>query len=395
MKKFLKFLCALLLLAGCAGGENSTNSQGSGGSLPPSEEPNISQPSSAEDESPIMFEMEYESTEWSFHLKKAIAVITGEDRADEVPQVTAQKYVYGATLYNTGETFIDLVVIRCYGVQESSIEEDYESALISKGYQISYENPVAYLEFSVTEDLVVQYMLREETTGDKYFELLVLKQELRIAEWPGKVIQTSMGISVPEVKAASYEVMSDVTFDDKIRLNIYAYHLEMTQKEFEQALVDAGFVLKSSISMNEAVSADGWVHVMYSFYEQEKEASLYIYNDWPYLDLVATVGVDLPKLDPSLYSSFEFSFVTVEGYQVLTLYFNGVGETGLSTYGEQLEALGFVLDGDEVETTSGEGADAITVRSRGYVLNDGAEDEHYLQAMYCVEQESLAIAVYY
>lgn len=392
MKKFLKFLCALLLLAGCAGGGN--NSQGSGGnSLPPSEEPHVSQPS--EEEPPIMFEMEYESTEWSRHLLKAIAVITGEDRVNEVPQVVAEKYVYGATLYNTGETFIDLVVIRCYGVQESSIEEDYESALISKGYQISYENPVAYLEFSVTEDLVVQYMLREDTQGNKYFELLVLKQELRIAEWPAKLIENSMGVIVPEVQAVSYEVMSDLTFDNKVRLNVYAYHLEMTQTEYEQALVDAGFVLKSSVSMNEAVSADGWVHIMYSFYEPEQQASLYIYNDWPYIDLVSTIGMDLPKLDSSLYSSFEFSFVTLEGYQILTLYFNGVGETGLATYGGQLEALGFVLDGDEVETTSGEGADMITVRSRGYVLNDGAEDEHYLQAMYCVEQESLAIAVYY
>ncbi|MCH5171702.1 MAG: hypothetical protein J1F31_02570 [Erysipelotrichales bacterium] len=398
IKKFGLFLLTIaFLLCGCTSGSQTSNSNPSVSDLTsesvssPSVEGSDPSISTSQSESNIEREVVYYSDSWDENLLDAIGFIAGNENKELVPAVTAESFEYFVTIDEA--TSLDLLIVNCYGINSKTIQERYETSLELNGFQLSYDSPYGWLEVSATEDLVVQYDVL--TTGVTYFELLIYKVEMRIDYWPEEAIKSITAEYVPVVAGRSYEAYVDFTIDYKARISIYVYHSEIKNVDlYESELINAGYtVTYTTYGYDEATSALG-THIMYTYDLESEIFVLYIYNDWPYLDINYYLGMDLPRLDVEN-AVFDYAYVGSSA-SILTLYYDYVNSSSLAIYGSQLEEIGFVQDGNESTTIYNEGtANQVTVTSRNYVMNADLEDEHYISLMYCLEQQSLAIAIYY
>lgn len=373
MKKRIGILFLLSFLAvGCHGGNTS----------------NTSETTSNGQTSDIEFNKLYTSSSWD-DVVPLISVIAGEN-AESVPSVGADTFEYYLSV--DSQSSIDIAVVKCYGFNENVVVNRYESALLNNGFQLSSENPYGWMEVSVTEDLVVQYEIYTDSKNQNYFELLIYKVELRMAEWPKAAIEEVTCEEVPEVKGQSYEAFADFTIDYKARVIVYTYHPEIKNvQEYEKQLIDAGYTINASQYYSEAVSKLG-THIMYSYSSEEDIFAVYIYNDWPYFDINYYLGMDLPRLD---YEGAEMSYSYIvydeaTNYQILGIYYDYVDISVLETYGSALEEVGFEQYGDEWKTSG-----QYHTTNREYVINIDKADEHDIVLSYCEELQSLVIVIYY
>lgn len=370
MKKYLSLLMLLsVFLIGC------TNKQS------PS---SLSSRDSEGNTDEIEYGKEYTSSSWDGQLLKAIGEITELDKADVVPSVNATSYVYGLTV--DAQTNIKLAVIRCYGINEETIQEEYEYSLQHAGFVLSSEMPYGYIEeFTITDELVVQYDLN--TSDIPYFELLVYRNAARIDYWPGEAIFNTIGEVIPEVKAISYEVFADLTIDYKPRISLYAYHVEFsTVEEYEHLLEEAGFTFNDNAVYKEAISSTGTLHMMY--YMDGDSFVMYVHNDWPYAYIYEIIGMDLPRLNEAGVQ-FEYGFVTIqENYQILVLYFDYTTLDHYYQYGKLLEEAGFTIDGEEISQDQ-------NYYYSDYIIGESGNEEHYINLIYSVKDASIAVAVYF
>ena len=382
MKKNNLFLLFLALaFTGCNGATPSDSSV---------ESSDVSSASSVVDSTSVVMDEIYHSTGWDRNLLKVISCVTGEEWAESVPEAIAEEYEYCYTIDETSG--LDLVIIDCYGIEERTVEDNYEKALEHASFNFSYDYPYGYKEVSDTQDLVVQYELISKKNR-ACFELLVYMTEFRVKEWPESTILLYMGETFPSVGARSYEIILDYTIDYKVRLDIYAYHADLTDvSEYTKILQDAGFAIEAStaIGFYEAVSPKGNLHVQYSLFEDT--LSIYVYNDYPYAIIYSTLGFELPRLEEDGVT-FDYGYVEVaEDNYVLTLYYDNSSENALATYGDGLSAIGFEQIGEE-ETNASENGFVITTRE--YIYLQGTENEHYIVLLYEKTSKSLAVAIYY
>lgn len=382
MKKNNLFILFLALsFTGCNGAAHSGSS---GESSKVCSDLNVS------DSASVVMDETYRSTSWDQNLLRVISCITGEDRADLVPEAIAAEYEYYFTVDDTSG--LDLVVINCYGINELTVEDNYEKALEHASFMLSYDYPYGYKEVSDTEDLVVQYELISKN-NQSCFELLVYMTEFRVKEWPESTILLYMGETFPSVSARSYEIMLDYTVDYKVRLDIYAYHVDIADvSEYTDILQSAGFISEASAAIGyyEAVSPKGNLHVQYSLFDDT--LSIYVYNDYPYAMVYSTLGFALPELEEDG-ATFDYSYVEVEeDNYVLTLYYDHSSENAISTYGDGLSAIGFEQIGEEKNYTTENG---LVITEREYVYQQNTENEHYILLLYESTSKSLAIAIYY
>jgi len=377
--KIFLFLTLSLLFTGCNNPTTSSNESSS----------DSSSSEVSENTSVVMNEM-YHSTSWDENLLKVIACITGEGQADLVPEASAAEYYYYFTIDEASG--LDLVVINCYGVNANTAEDNYEKALEHASFTLSYDNPYGYKEFSDTQDLVIQYEMTTRN-NQSYLELLVYMTEFRVKNWPEETILAYMGESFPSISARSYEVFQDYTVDYKIRLNIYAYHVNINDvSEYTAILQSAGFTSEASTAVNyyEAVSPKGNLHVQYTLFGDT--LSIFVYNDYPYALVYSTLGFALPELEEDGVS-FEYNYIEVaQDEYVLTLYYDNASSNAISTYGDSLANIGFKLIEDEQNYITESG---LNITERKYMYQQGTDNEHYIVLMYESTTKALAIAIYY
>ncbi len=381
MKRIFALLfISTIFLIGC--NSNSPNKESMDTSNNQNTTNQINSNNSGEEE--IIFDEEYKANSWDDNLKRVIAYIAGEENKDIVPSVNATSYAYGLTIDE--QTKYELAIIKCYGINTNNVVSEYENALIKNKYNLSSELPYGFIELNVTDDLVVQYEIKEST--EAYLELLVYKVTTRIASWPEKEINTYIGESIPKVDAVSYEVMQDLTIDYNVRLTIYAYHVNYKSvSEYEKYLTENGFTIVDSLNYKEAIR--GTIHIMYNLYEDT--LTLYITNDWPYAYIYSILGQDLPKLEDDNVT-FDYSFVPIENNQeVLTLYYDNATLDNYNEYGELLVSAGFTLDGKEEVQKSND----YTYHFKDYIVGEVGNEEHYISLMYCEEKKTIAIAIYF
>ncbi len=333
------------------------------------------------------FDKYYHSDSWDEQVVNLISVAVNKDNALSVPSVNAESFDYYLT--NDSQSGIDVAVINCFGINENSIVEEYENALVAKDFMLSSENPYGYKECSLTEDLSVQYELTENINKEVYLQLMIYKAEMRLAEWPEEAIKQITDEKVPVVEGKSYQAFADMTIDYKPRIIIYTYESIFDDREYAQKLIDEGFNVTVSQYYYEATSDLG-LHMSFMYDEYEKYFTLIIYNDWPYCDLNYLLGFDLPRLD---YEGAEFDYDYIydnDNYEILTLYYSNVDITSLTLYGESLENIGFSQYGD-VSQNQGE----YQTTTKAYVKNLDQEEEHYIVLSYSAKLNMLAIAIYY
>ncbi len=382
MKKIFALLfISSLFLIGCNSNSQNKESIDTSNSQNTSSQITSSDSSSEEE---ITFDIEYKSNSWDDDLKRVIAYIAGEENKDIVPSVNAASYAYDLTIDE--QTKYDLAIIKCYGINANNVVSEYEDALIAKKYSLSSELPYGFIELNVTDDLVVQYELKEST--EAYLELFVYKVTTRTASWPENEINICIGESIPKVEAISYEVLQDLTIDYKVRLTIYAYHVNYNNiSEYENYLTENGFTLVDSLNYKEAIK--GTIHIIYSLYEDT--LVLYITNDWPYAYIYSILEQDLPKLEDENVT-FDYGFVTLENNQeVLTLYYDNATLDNYNEYGELLVGAGFTLDGEE----SIQNSNNLTYHFKDYIVGEVGNEKHYISLMYCEEMKTIAVAIYF
>lgn len=370
-KKTIMALAASLLTLGCAiscGNNGNNNSQPS---------------SSTKSQLNVEYDETYHSEAWDDDVLSVIGKITEKEKASMVPTVDADEYYFGITKETDDNgNSLDLVIIRCYGIFERTVEATYEKSLVNAGYQLSGELPYGFIEYSLTDDLIVQYELKQDADGETAFELMIYRYEYRIDYWPEETIREILGEKIPEIKADCYEIYPSITAKNEMRVSIYAYH--MTEKdvtEYESSLKMAGYSIKVGSYFNEAISPSGYVTIMYEYYMGVLTAN--VTNAWPYLYITELLGKDLPKLSNDA-SNFEFGFIGDD--EILTLYYDGVTLDDMTAYGAVLEREGYKF----VEERKSTGSLTITTRDYSY-----GKDEHLLSLMYCLEQQTIAIAIYY
>lgn len=392
MKKIFKaFIFLSLLFTSCNGIESSKQIESTTSSLMTN---SSIESSLSTNQDAIPYGIQYESTSWDNGMLHIISYITGENKEDYVPKVTANRFVYGIELYeqtdaeNNIVNSIDLLIINCYGFNNSNIIDDYEDALLDSKYSLSSDSLYGYKELDNTKDLIIQYDLTTDNLNQECFQLLVYSYEYRIDYWPEQLIKDIIGENVPQIDASSYEVTTDLTLNNEIRLSICAFHSNTTIKEYESRLINMGYIIQKNNYLNEAISSSGTVHVMYSSYSDT--FTIYIYNEWPYADIVNILGFDLPRLEEG---TFSFNFINDGNSQVLVLYYENVDVSVLSKYGTKLETIGFKLEGEE-ETTSSS-TTGYTYTSRSYIIENDGKEEHYIYLTHCLELSTLAIAIYY
>ena len=115
--------------------------------------------------------------------------------------------------------------------------------------------------------------------------------------------------------------------------------------------------------------------------------TVYITSDWPYLYIVDSIGKDIPKLSSNA-SDFDWDYVSETGDSedaVLTLYYDNTSYEDFIAYGALLEKEGYVC------TDTRESTGSLTIHVKDYSL---PTDNHVVCLMYCVEQRTIAIALY-
>lgn len=326
-----------------------------------------------------------ETTSWDDQIENVLSLIVGEENKMLIPEVTAERYVAAASIDET--TSIPIAIINCYGTRESYVTKEYEQSLIDNNFLLSSEMPYGFMELTVTKDLVVQYELKLDGNNETCFELLVYTVEFRQENWPSDVIQDCIGEQIPVVTATSYEYYVDYTMDYKIRVSIYAYHVDENEiNSYKQKLINDNYIIDDKDMYIDAVSEDGTIHIMFSDYYDDT-LYLNVYSDWPYPYIASVLGFDLPKLDNNE-ATLDFGFVQDGESEVLTIYYDNVDKDALYQYGELLENAGF----DFVEENNTQST--FTITERVYVINENNENEHFIKVMYCLEQRALAIAIY-
>ncbi len=342
------------------------------------------------------FDRHYKSNSWDEQLLKAIAYFTGEENSNLVPSVNADSYEYYFTIDEYSS--VDILVINCNNINPDTVVETYEKSLTANGFQLG-EQPYGFMELNVTDDLMVQYALGETNLlhPDPYLELIVYTYATRMVEWPKNAISLITAEEVPEVKAKSYEAIVDYDIYYRPRLDIICYNTDYRSvSEYEAILENAGYTIEKSINLSTAVTEKG-TRIMYSFDTYDYSLTLYVSNDWPYVDIMALLGFDLPRLDVSG-AEFSFQYYTYDdGSESLALYYEPVAKSSLATYGSLLEEIEFSQYGQETTEVYNEGTvDQLTITSRDYLMNEGDEEnEHWIQLLYCEEQSSLAIVIYW
>ncbi|MCQ2772530.1 MAG: hypothetical protein MJ238_04565 [Bacilli bacterium] len=335
----------------------------------------------------VEFEEMYETDAWDGKILACIGEIAGNENAGLVPSADADLYQFGCTRETDDEGgSMDLAVIRCYGIFERKVEEMYETSLRSKGYQLSSEYPYGATEISLTTDLIVQYELMEDEKGETCFEILVYTYEYRIDYWPGEQIEEIMGESVPEIGADCYEVYTSLTANNNVRISLYAYHMTQSDVDaYETKLTLNGFTISEGGYYHQAKSKSGYLNLMYDYFDGL--FTVYISCDWPYLYIVDSIGRDIPKLTSDA-SNFDWDYVSETGDSedaVLTLYYDNTSNEDFIAYGALLEKEGYVC------TDTRESTGSLTIHVKDYSLPN---DNHVVCLMYCVEQKTIAIALY-
>ena len=387
-KSFGIILLSTIFLISCQQATSvDTSGDPSNSSIPSSEVTTDSDSNAFEFE----FNRHYKTNTWDEQLIKAIAYFTGEEDSDLVPSVNADSYEYYFEVDE--QTDVEILVINCNNINPDTVVDTYEDSLVKNGFTLG-EQPYGFMELNKTEDLMVQYAVGEANLfhPDPYLELIVYTYATRLAEWPSNAITLITDEEVPEVKAYAYEAYVDFDIYYRPRIDIACYTTEYsTVSEYEALLEDAGYTIQQGFNLSTAVSEKG-TRIMYSFDSYSHDLNLYVSNDWPYVDIMAILGFDLPRLNISG-AEFSFQYYTYsDDSESLALYYEPVTKDALATYGSLLEGIGFSQDGDEISYKS---ESNLTITSRDYVMNDGKEDEHWIQLLYCVEQSSLAIVIYY
>ena len=393
-KSFGIILISTIFLISCQQATNVEISENpSNNSISSSE---ISEDLNSSDTFEFEFDRHYQSDTWDEQLLKAIAYFTGEENSNLVPSVNADSYEY----YFTVDEYsgVDILVINCNNINSDTVVDTYEKSLTENGFQLG-EQPYGFMELNVTDDLMVQYAVGETNLfhPDPYLELIVYTYATRMVEWPKNAISLITAEEVPEVKAKSYEAIVDYDIYNRPRLDIICYNTDYRSvSEYEAILKDAGYIIEKSINLSTAVTEKG-TKIMYSFDTYNYSLNLYVSNDWPYVDIMALLGFDLPRLDASGIE-FSFQYYTFDdGSESLALYYEPVTKSSLATYGSLLEAIEFSQYGQETTEVYNEGTtDQLTITSRDYLMNEGDEEnEHWIQLLYCEEQSSLAIVIYW
>ena len=83
-----------------------------------------------------------------------------------------------------------------------------------------------------------------------------------------------------------------------------------------------------------------------------------------------------------------FNFIsTSSSTETLCIYYDGTTEESLSIYSDKLTEAGFTLIDSETQTNE------LTITTNTCVINENLSTQHIIKLMYCVEQESLCIAI--
>lgn len=376
MKKKFSLLLTLLAFLICGCGTKDNTSSG-----------NISLENSnptSQNESKFEWNTLYSSTSWDENVVDLIGVIAGDDCKELIPGIDAKRLDYYLTV---DTSTISIAVINCYVNNLNTIVDDYEYALTICGFQLSYDSPYGWMEVSATEELVVQYSILEDLHGTSYFELIIYRVEMRMSDWPTDYIGLVTAEDIPVFDAKAYEASTDYNYAYQFYVLVCVYYPEITLEQYESKLISAGYTIGESYYGSEAVSKLG---TRINYYEDyDGSIILMISNDWPYLDIMAYLGMDLPRLDDDN-AVMSYSYVGDSNYSNLTIYYDYVGSSALATYGHQLEEIGFTQYGNEYTNKN-----TYTITTREYTMNLDQKDEHYIVLMYCLEMQMLAIVVYY
>lgn len=342
------------------------------------------------EETEIKQEEVISATSWD-EIIPVIECSVSKDSAKMVPSIYGDSYLAywskekdeesGAEIYFTS--------VSCFGIRESMVTSLYEKELENNGFLLSSSYNYGYKDISYTEELVVQYELVSEDNeyGMAHFDLLIYEVKMKEEEFPTNLIEETIGFNVPTLEGKSYEYYSTIGTNYEIQFALYAYFCE------ENALSNYVTLLQSSnytVSLTDGIyfasRNDKLVDLLFYQYD-ESTIYLRISSSWPYLYIIDYLGFDLPKLD-SGYTSLSFSFVAItENTEALCIYYDGTKEESLSLYSNKLIELGFKLKDNDIQKNE------YTITTNTFVINENLEDQHIIKLMYCVEQESLCIAI--
>lgn len=307
-----------------------------------------------------------------------------------IPSVEAESFSAYWSIESNEESDLEIkfTSISCYGVRESYVTSTYEHDLQNNGFLISSSYQMGYQDVTYTTDLVVQYELVEDEES-VHFDLIIYSVELRTESFPSDDIKSFLGFEIPEFKAKSYEYYASFGSNYEIQIDIYSYYCEEDAiSNYVSKLQDLSYKISQKDGLYFAQRDDLMVDIIFYQYD-ETTCFLRVSSSWPYLYLIEILGNDLPKLDQE-YSELSFKFISLnEDNECLCIYFDGTSQSSLDAYGTSLEGIGYEL----VDSSSA--TNQYTIFTNVYVINKDQDSEHMINLMYCVEQESLCIAVMY
>lgn len=301
-----------------------------------------------------------------------------------IPQCEAESFDV-----NIGkESNVTYTRIKCNGIDPLVVTDNYENNLLSHSFKLMSDMPVGYMEVTITDDLYIQYQLVED-----FFELLVYRVSVRYDEWPSPIFIELFGEDIPCAKAESYEF--GVTQDFEGRTGIYLYCNKVTSnydETYAALLQENGYVVTGNRSLYIAINEEKEIKIEFYLFEANclylqafSTGDLY---PWPSNSIIRILGYDLPKYEEEG-TKLSYRYMDVEdGTSVFIIYYDYASSSSLTAYGQQLIALGYEKSIDESHESS-------TIKSDVYYQNKGLENEHMIQVMYHMEENCLAIAIYY
>ena len=370
-KGLLLCITLLLTLSGCNSKENEVP-------------PNI-------DEGEVINQDEVISaTSWE-EVIDVIECSVSKSSAMMVPSVYGDSYLASWKKEIDEETGLEIkyTLVECFGIREAMVTSQYERDLENSGFTLSSSYNYGYKDISYTDELVVQYSLVSEDNeyNMAHFDLLIYEVKMKEDEFPCTLIEENIGFSVPVLEARSYEYYASMGTKYEIQFNIYAYFCESDcLSNYINILENSNYKITTDSGVYFATRDDLLVDLLFYQYDEET-IFLRVSSNWPYLYIVDYLGFDLPKLD-SGYDALSFNFIsTSSSTETLCIYYDGTTKESLSIYSDKLIESGFTLIDSETQTNE------LTITTNTFAINENLSTQHIIKLMYCVEQESLCIAI--
>ena len=298
------------------------------------------------------------------------------DYSFDVPQFAVHNYHAEFIVQDE----IIAIQIDCLNLLTDVAENTYTNILNKNEFQVVDNEPLYAYKMVSTFDCLYIYYLQNSST----FTIQAYYLTVRTPSWPTEEVSLVTGHKVPSLAADAYYYSVGLNGLNFIALNIDCFFNESSKERINQyvnVLTKDGYEITNQQGYYQAYSSDGEVVVSFNdYYGDGTCIEIRMYSLWPYIDFVSVFGFDLPRYSGT-YTSWETKFLSIDNVTYACVYYDGVDETSLSIYGNQLLLKGFIFD---------ESSSSDTSKIYYMAIN---ENEPFVQLAYSSQYKSLCIAV--